>query len=74
MKGSRKKLLIIISTILFVMGIAGVASAIPTDGLVGHYTFSGNANDSSGYNNHGTLMPLTGLIGLAGVGRKNFKK
>ena len=26
------------------------------DGLVAHYKFDGNANDYSGYNNHGTML------------------
>ncbi len=30
-------------------------SDIPRDGLVGEYLFNGNANDTSGNNNHGTL-------------------
>lgn len=29
-------------------------SYLPTDGLVGWWPFNGNANDMSGYNNHGT--------------------
>ena len=34
-------------------GVAGAASVI-TNGLVGHYSFEGNANDSTSTGNHGT--------------------
>lgn len=32
-----------------------ILSQIPTDGLVGYWSFTGNANDESGNNYHGTL-------------------
>lgn len=32
---------------------------IPSNGLVAHYPFSGNAGDSSGYENHGTISGAT---------------
>lgn len=32
---------------------------IPTDGLVGYWPFNGNANDESGYGNHGTVSGAT---------------
>ena len=36
-----------------------VPSYVPTSGLVGWWPFSGNANDSSGNNNNGTVMGAT---------------
>ena len=38
---------------------AGTANADITSGLRAHYTFSGNANDWSGYGNHGTVNGAT---------------
>ena len=34
----------------------GVSADIPTDGLVAYYPFNGNANDESGYGNHGKVI------------------
>ena len=39
--------------------IAQVPSYVPTDGLVGYWPFSGNANDDSGNGNNGTLNGAT---------------
>ena len=36
--------------------------------LVGYYTFEGNANDSSGHGNHGTLSPVAPVLTAAGGG------
>jgi hypothetical protein len=36
-----------------------VFTQIPTDSLVGYWSFSGNANDKSGNNNHGTVNGAT---------------
>jgi len=44
--------IIIISALL----AHGIASAMPFDGLVGAYFFDGNAADSSGKNNHGSVQ------------------
>lgn len=46
---------------LFMMGNvqAQVPNYVPTDGLVGYWGFNGNANDSSGNNNNGTLNGAT---------------
>ena len=35
------------------------AQSFLTNGLVAYYTFSGNANDSSGFNNNGTVVGAT---------------
>lgn len=46
------------SVILVIFGLLthGSLAQIPTDGLIAHYTFQGNANDVSGNGNHGTLF------------------
>lgn len=36
-----------------------IFSQIPTDGLVGFWSFTGNANDESGNENHGTVHGAT---------------
>ena len=35
------------------------AVEIPTEGLVAYYPFNGNANDESGFDNHGTVNGAT---------------
>jgi hypothetical protein len=45
----------IISHLFILMLFSSYATAIDlTNGLVAHYEFEGNANDSSGNGNHGT--------------------
>lgn len=46
---------------LFMMGNAQaqVPNYVPTDGLVGYWPFNGNANDTSGNNNNGTVNGAT---------------
>ena len=39
-----------------VFGAKIASAAIPTNGLVAHYTFTGNANDVSGNGNHGVAL------------------
>ena len=39
--------------------MAQVPSYVPTQGLVGYWPFSGNANDLSGNNNNGTVNGAT---------------
>ncbi|MEW6668074.1 MAG: LamG-like jellyroll fold domain-containing protein [Thermodesulfobacteriota bacterium] len=45
----------LLCSMVFFVCMTGTAVALPTDGLVGYYTFTGNADDSSGYNNNGIL-------------------
>jgi hypothetical protein len=49
------------SAVLTVINIADqtVPSYVPTSGLVGWWPFNGNANDESGYNDHGTVNNTT---------------
>lgn len=46
------------TTILLAFVVSATAQ-IPTNGLVGAWTFNGNANDVSGNNNHGTVFGAT---------------
>ena len=47
-------------TTLFALFIISVVSAqIPSDGLVGYWPFTGNANDASGNGNNGTVNGAT---------------
>ena len=46
-------------TFLFACIIGIVQAQIPTNGLVGYWSFTGNTNDLSGNNNHGTLYGAT---------------
>jgi len=39
--------------------IPGTIEGLPTFGLVGYYKFNGNAGDSSGYGNHGSVSGAT---------------
>ena len=39
--------------------MAQVPSYVPTNGLVGYWPFSGNANDESGVGNNGTVNGAT---------------
>jgi uncharacterized protein (TIGR02145 family) len=50
----------IFTLLLAVLGIlVGINAQIPTDGLVAHYPFDGNANDESGNGNDGTVYGAT---------------
>ena len=50
-----KKLLLVVSLFLNLAAFA----QIPTNGLVGYYPFTGNANDASGNSNNGTVYGAT---------------
>lgn len=52
------KLLILLSVLVCHFKIQGqpIAPYVPTNGLVGWYPFSGNANDESGNGNHGIIF------------------
>lgn len=50
----------------FSLFIGGVHAQIPTNGLVAHWNFSGNANDISGNGHHGTPYNITYTTGKAG--------
>ncbi len=50
-----KKLILLASIVISINAIAQV----PTNGLVGHWPFSGNANDLSGNSNNGTVTNAT---------------
>jgi hypothetical protein len=52
-----KKLIFVLFLILVFNST--VFTQIPTDSLVGYWSFSGNANDKSGNNNHGTVNGAT---------------
>jgi hypothetical protein len=59
----KKKNLLMITIAIFGLATISIAqtvpSYVPTSGLVGWWPFSGNANDSSGNNNNGTVMGAT---------------
>ena len=39
--------------------LLNIDAQIPTEGLVGYWPFSGNANDESGNENHGIVQELS---------------
>lgn len=45
-------------SVLFMVQVLGTFAQIPTSGLIGSWTFNGNANDVVG-NNHGTVLGAT---------------
>ena len=45
---------LLFSAMILLLCMTGMALALPTAGLVGYYTFTGDASDSSGYNNNGS--------------------
>lgn len=49
----------IFSTLLSLFTLTGNAQISITDGLISYYPFTGNAGDSSGYGNHGTVVNAT---------------
>jgi len=56
----------IFSLVFFVVGLFLIVTTTKAD-LVAHYTFdANNANDSSGYNNHGTLYNGASIISDSG--------
>jgi len=59
----KKKNLLMTTIAIFGLATISIAqtvpSYVPTSGLVGWWPFSGNANDSSGNNNNGTVMGAT---------------
>ena len=52
--------------------LAQVPSYVPTNGLVGWYPFSGNANDESGNGNNGTVNGATLTADRFGVANKAY--
>ncbi len=54
-KQMKKFILYLMGYVIIVFGLAGSAFAYPIDGLVGEWSFSGNANDTSGNNNNGIV-------------------
>lgn len=55
-----KLLLVVLGTVLTAQAlVAQVPSYVPTNGLVGYWPFSGNANDASGNGNNGTVNGAT---------------
>jgi len=55
-----KRKLFLISSLAFTLNVfAQVPSYVPTTGLVGWWSFTGNANDLSGNNNNGTVNGAT---------------
>ena len=64
-------------TLVFISLLATVSSvAQSTNGLIAHWKLTGNANDSSGFNRHGSIQgsvtPDTGKLGKPGTAM-NFK-
>lgn len=51
--------IVAISFCLFCKSQSSIPSFIPESGLIGWWSFTGNANDSSGNNNHGTANGAT---------------
>jgi hypothetical protein len=54
-----KKIILLLSLTLTLNVFAQVPSYVPTSGLVGWWPFTGNANDSSGMGNNGTINGAT---------------
>jgi hypothetical protein len=44
----------------------GAATSIPTSGLIGHWPLDGNALDTSGHGNDGTIVGATPTTGIEG--------
>lgn len=55
----KKQLLILTTALISLNVIAQVPNYVPTNGLVGWWPFSGNANDESGNGNNGTVNGAT---------------
>jgi hypothetical protein len=63
-----KKITTIILAVLFTANLmAQVPNYVPTNGLDGWYSFTGNANDESGNGNNGVVNGATLTIGKQGV-------
>ena len=45
--------------LISIVGMSSLFAQIPTNGLIGYWPFSGNANDASGNNNNGTVNGAT---------------
>ena len=45
--------------LFFLVGMSSTIAQVPTNGLVGYWPFSGNANDESGYGNNGVVDGAT---------------
>lgn len=56
---SRMLAAILTLSILALLILSTISQAGINDGLVAHYPFNGNANDASGYGNHGTVYGAT---------------
>ena len=56
-----KKIFLLISLLLSINAVAQVPSYVPTTGLKGWWSFTGNANDESGNGNNGTVQTGTTL-------------
>ena len=54
-----KKIILLTSIVLSINAIAQLPSYVPTNGLVGYWSFSGNANDASSNGNNGTVSGAT---------------
>lgn len=52
--------------VLFSFAVATAQAAMPTTGLIGHWPLDGNANDTSGHGNHGTIVGATAATGVTG--------
>lgn len=57
----RKSLIFGFAILLVLIAQAQIPSYVPTNGLVGWYPFTGNANDLSTNANNGTVMQTTTL-------------
>jgi hypothetical protein len=63
-----KKTITLLAVVLFTTTIfAQVPSYVPTSGLAGWYSFTGNANDDSGMGNNGTVNGATLTSGKLGI-------
>lgn len=54
-----KKITTILMLLVFTSIFSQIPSYVPTNGLVGYWPFNGNANDSSGNGNNGTINGAT---------------
>jgi len=55
------------ATALLLSSQAQVPGYVPTDGLAAWYSFTGNANDDSGFDNNGTIDGATVTAGKEGI-------
>jgi hypothetical protein len=59
MKKTNIFLQLVVASFISLQAFAQVPSYVPTNGLVGYWPFSGNANDASGNGNNGTVNGAT---------------